>query len=102
MKDPRYSVGQTVYYGGKTPVTITKVGHKWLTLSNAYRADRETLIVKKDYGSHVKVYLSEQAYALEVERDQLWTAFRRATERRWQGTAEQVRAAAVILGLTIE
>lgn len=74
----KYNVGDTlycVYFNRRSPqtVTITKVGRKWLHLSNGYRADIDTLILDGgEYSSPGKCWMSQAEYKLHVELDKRW------------------------------
>ncbi|MBI2725416.1 MAG: hypothetical protein HYX42_04120 [Polaromonas sp.] len=66
------TVGQELYWVGaqsyskNQPVTVTKVGRKWATLSNSYRIDIHTHIADGgSYSSPGSCYPNEAAYVAE-------------------------------------
>lgn len=92
-------------YRNAQTVTVTKVGRKWLTLSNGERADKETLVLDQNHGSAPKLYQSEAAWQKEMGHNRLWGAFRSQVERtahsRPPASEEAIRKAAALLGLPL-
>lgn len=85
-----YKVGQQLWfvraYGSEKGclVTITKVGHKYLTLDHGnpyYRLDPTTLIADgRGYNSPGRAYLNEQAYIDECEHMEAVTKLKRVVQ----------------------
>ncbi|ABX36063.1 hypothetical protein Daci_3425 [Delftia acidovorans SPH-1] len=77
MSEKKFKVGQTLFWVGrdKAEVTITKVGRKWLTLSNERRIDIVTL--KQEGGYYGRCYLSAGEYEAGIERNHAWLKLRR-------------------------
>ena len=83
-EEKTYKVGQTLWfvpinhrYRQPEEVSITKVGRKWLELSNGYRADIKTLIVDGGgYAPPANLYISQSAYEDKVARESAWNALR--------------------------
>ena len=82
-KNETYEVGQTLFFRGRhahkrsEPVTITKVGRAWLTLSNGHRANITDLSVDGGcYSSPAQCYLSEKEFNDEVMLAASWQKFK--------------------------
>lgn len=66
------------YMGGPYEVTITKVGRKWLTLNNGYRAAVDGLALDGgEYASPGVCYLTREAYEIEKALNDAWSKLRR-------------------------
>lgn len=71
----KFEIGQQLYFvpnpfandKQKRLLTIEKVGNRWLTLSNGYRADKDTLEADGgNYSSPGRCWLSQQEYDAAV------------------------------------
>lgn len=79
-----YQVGQQLWCSysqiRSTPeyVSITKVGRKWLELSNRYRAEKETLKLDGGaYSSPGQCYISKEEFDNVVFLNDKWNEFQR-------------------------
>ncbi len=85
-------------------ITVTKVGRKWLTLSNRSRADCATLRVDTSSGSGVQLYRSKAEWEESKNHRRLWQDFKNSVERCYgtpPASKEDIKKAAAILGLNI-
>lgn len=77
--------------GQQRLLTVEKVGNRWLTLSNDYRVDKDTLEVDGgSYSSPGRCWLSQQEYEDAV-----------AVRTAWNSLGEQMRVFQPA-GLTLE
>ena len=103
MTAPVYTVGQELYFeskhGRSGTVTITKVGRKWLELSNHRRVDKDSLCA--DYGS--RCFLSEAQRRADLEREAAWQHLRTALPYTAPPTVtdDDIKAAARLLGVEL-
>jgi len=77
-------VGQTLWrqsvaiYGNSGPVTVTKVGRKWATLSTCEKVDLKTLRVysdSNDWLSAATLWQSREEYNRALSLDATWDTF---------------------------
>lgn len=111
LEPARYACGQELYfewsdYGQKKNtgemVTITKIGRRWLTLSNGHRADATTLYADGgQYSAPGRCFISRESREIERARDSAWTALRNNMQRRAPDkvSAEDIAHATRLLGL---
>lgn len=60
------------------PVTVTRIGRKWITLSNYHRMDIETWDADGGgFSSPGRCYVSEEAYRYECAMTEKWGDLRR-------------------------
>lgn len=108
MNTTKYKVGQTLYFahsdrrnGPPHEVTITKVGRKWLHLSDNRCVDIETLIEKSEYGNPGKCYESKDHYESLIERNLAWSQLRASFASRYEPpkgvTVENIKQARRLL-----
>jgi hypothetical protein len=86
LEPTRYACGQELYwewseYSSRKNtgemVTITKVGRRWLELSNRYRVDQSTLVADGGpYSPPGRCFLSRETREAERARDAAWAALR--------------------------
>ena len=106
-----YSVGQELYFewspysrrrGGGETVTITKVGRKWMELSNGHRVDKVRLVADgREYSSPGTAYVSRADREAQVRLLDAWRTLRvRMEVMPGDGvTTERIAEAARLLGL---
>lgn len=103
----KFEVNQTLYlvprgFGGRKPskVTITKVGRKWLELSNFQRCTFD-LKVDSQCGVPPGCYLSRAAYEEEVALFKAWIGLKGVLSSPIPNgmTIEKIRQARVAMGL---
>lgn len=111
MSADKYTVGQELYFewcryssrnGHGEAVTITKVGRKWLELSNGHRVDKIRLVADgRGYSSPGTAYLSREEREAQVRLQDAWRRLRvqMASVPGNGVTAERVAEAAKLLGL---
>ena len=111
LEPARYACGQKLYfewskYSSKRNtgemVTITKIGRRWLELSNGHRADAATLCADGGkYSAPGRCYLSREAREADRAREAAWTALSHKMQRRAPGkvSAEDIAHATLLLGL---
>jgi hypothetical protein len=82
-----FAVGQSLVfapYGKRHEVldlTVTKIGRKWVTLSNDYRFDPATLRVDgQGYTSPGRMYLSRDEYNTAVAITEAWRLMQNAID----------------------
>lgn len=78
-------------YRAREYLTVTKVGRKWLTLSNGERADKVTLELEDGWNTG-RLYPSQEQYQAIQAAEDLWRAFRAVISQRWgvpKGIAEK-------------
>lgn len=99
-------VGMQNYCKGECEVTVAKVGRKWITLSNSYRVDRETMWA--DGGKYVapgRCFENEAAWRSEQECRDVWRRFAESIRNRWDAPAgidvDRIRRAAMALGFEV-
>ncbi|MFO0236419.1 MAG: hypothetical protein ACK53Z_00225 [Betaproteobacteria bacterium] len=109
--EPTRHVGQELYwewseYSHKKNtgemVKITKIGRRWLELSNGYRADAATLYADGGkYSSPGRCFLNREAREAERARDAAWTALRNRMQYQAPDkvSAEDIAHATRLLGL---
>ena len=109
--EPTRYVGQELYwewsdYSHKRNtgemVTITKIGRRWLNLSNTHRVDVSTLVADGgNYSPPGRCFLSRDAREAERSRDAAWMLLRHKMSRCAPGgvTAEHIAHATRLLGL---
>ena len=99
QKSISLTVGQVVYIDGKRPVTVEKIGSKWVTFkaeasySKNYRALIGSRRIDRDFGSDLTIYLSPEEYQNEQAIDSAWLEFRRLVSSHYGSpnlTLEQV------------
>lgn len=83
-------------------VTITKVGRRWLKISNGYRVDAKTLIADGGaYASPGRCFFSREERDKELARKKAWANLRKSLS--WLApddvSAEDIERAARLLGL---
>lgn len=83
-------------------VTVTKVGRKWLSLSNGERIEADTLVADgRGYAAPGRCWLSEDHWLAEVSRRAAWNDLRALLERQYaapDGLSEvEIRQAWTIL-----
>lgn len=111
MSADHYSVGQELYFewspysrrrGSGETVTITKVGRKWIELSNGHRVDKVRLVADGQKSmSPGTAYVSRADREAQVRRLNAWRTLRaRMDAMPGDGvTAERIAEAARLLGL---
>ena len=111
MTSNQYTVGQELYLewspysirkGRGEDVTITRVGRKWLELSNGLRVDKVRLVADgRGYSSPGTAYTSRADREARVRLHEAWSRLRiRMAAPPGDGvTAERVAEAAKLLGL---
>lgn len=112
MSADKYTVGQELYFewgryssrnGGGEDVTITRVGRKWLELSNGHRVDKVQLVADgRGYSSPGTAYVSREERESQVRLQAAWRDLRKRMESLPGNgvTAERVAEAARLLGLS--
>ena len=83
-------------------VKITKIGRRWLELSNTYRVDALTLVADGGkYSPPGRCFLNREAREAERARDAAWMLLRNKMSHRAPigVTAEHIAHAARLLGL---
>ena len=111
MSADHYSVGQELYFewspysrrrGGGETVTITRVGRKWMELSNGHRVDKVRLVADgRGYSSPGTAYVSRADREAQVRLLDAWRTLRvRMEVMPGDGvTTERIAEAARLLGL---
>lgn len=106
-----YTLGQELYWeyseyshmkGKSEMVRITKIGRRWIGLSNGHRADASTLWADGGkYSSPGRCFLSRDSREEERNRDAAWTALRNKMSFRSpeQVSAADIAQAARLLGV---
>lgn len=114
MSAKQYEVGQSLYWVSnrqvrgsttKEAVTITKIGRRWMDISNGHRIDKQTLWADSgNYTSPGMCYASEADYLAKIEAERLFLLLARRMGYHPQSgvTADDIRAAAALLGLDLE
>lgn len=110
-----YQVGQELYFVPNSmvsrresphTVTITKVGRKWLTLSNYYRVDRDDLRADGgNYSSPGRCWLSQEEYEKACRLALAWEQFKLHLQnipRPAMLTLDKIREARRVLGMESE
>lgn len=87
-------------------VTVTRVGRKWLSLSNAHRVDIDSLLADgKGYSSPGRCYQSLDEYVRLTAIADAWDAFKSALGRHYRPpasvTVSDILAAANLCGVTV-
>lgn len=112
MSADKYTVGQELYFewspysnrkGRGEAVTITKIGRKWLELSNGFRVDKMRLVADgRGYSSPGTAYVSREDRESQIRLQAAWHNLRRRMESHpGEGvTAERVAEAARLLGFS--
>lgn len=110
MSANQYTVGQELHFewspyssrkGRGEDVTITRVGRKWLELSNGHRVDKVRLVADgRGYSSPGTAYTSRADREAHVRLHEAWRRLRiQMSAPPGDGvTAEQVAEAANLLG----
>ena len=112
LEPTRYACGQELYWepsrysnnrmNGGSMVTITKVGRKWLELSNGHRVDAATLIADPGkYSSPGTCYKDRAAREAVVAAEAAWSSLRHRMNYNVPAgvTAEHIAHATRLLGL---
>lgn len=111
MSADQYTVGQGLYFewgryssrnGRGEAVTITRVGRKWLELSNGHRVDKVRLVADgRGYASPGTAYLSREEREAQVRLQDAWRSLRAGMgSAPGDGvTIERIAEAARLLGL---
>jgi hypothetical protein len=102
MSAKNFDVGQELWYVPRWgrlsechAVKITKIGRKWLELSNGLKADVKTLKSFQD-----QLYLSEADHAKERAMQAAWNALeRRMSNAKPSVTVRRIKLAEKLLGL---
>ena len=113
MSANQYTVGQELYFewsryssrnGRGEAVTITRVGRKWLELSNGHRVDKARLVADgRGHSSPGTAYLSRTDREANVRLHEAWRRLQNqmAVTQPGEGvTAERVAEAARLLGVS--
>lgn len=111
--DSEVTVGAELYfvpYDGRyrhqaAPVTVLKVGRKWLNLSNGHRIDRDTFVADSgNFSSPGRCYNSAAVYEAERGADLAWSELVRELRysRKPKVTEVAVRQAAALLGIELK
>jgi hypothetical protein len=110
----RFAHGQTLWFvpvakhdGAPHYVAIERVGRKWLTLMNGYRADITTLAVEGNGAGHLhpaQCYLTKKAHDDVQELRSAWQRLRYWVEAKGSSvpdgvTLESIRCARQALGM---
>ena len=107
-----YKVGQQLYWEGfgenatKETVLITRIGSKWLTLSNGKKASKEDLMGEYGfYGFLGRCYPDRAKREEEVAREAIWRKFTAAVREdssfRKDLPVDVILQAAKLLGYTL-
>ena len=111
LEPTRYACGQELYFEWSEyshrkntgeMVAITKIGRRWLSLSNGFRADAETLYVDGGkYSAPGRCFLSRDAREAERARNAAWAALRNSMQYKAPDkvSAKDIAHAARLLGL---
>ncbi len=103
----KLEVGQTLWWvprhGAPCDVTVTKVGRKWVTLSNYRRVLADTLMVEAD--SQTRCYLDRTAHEADMALGAVWREFLRQLNPSYRAppgmTIERIQQAAELLGINL-
>lgn len=87
-------------------VTVTKVGKKWLTLSDCTRADKNTLCRESSRGpaNGMRLYRSEEDWKNHIKHIGLWRAFKKEVDKFYSNPPAPpgaIHRAAAALGLSL-
>lgn len=90
----KFSEGDALYWvpmhrGNPTDVTVTKVGRKWLELSNRYRVSVDDLSIDgKGYTVEARCFHSQTDYALWKARNEAWAKVHEKIHRFYRAPDE--------------
>lgn len=104
-----YYVPARFYQRHMTPVpgsdvTVTKIGRKWVDLSNGYRIDKITMLADgKGYQSPGRAWLSQQIYEDRLAVCNEWNKFHKSLRDSYNApddmTLDRIEAARIALGM---
>lgn len=112
MDKSEFKVGQVLFWEWSSythrrreneDVTITKIGRKWLELSNGYRVDKETLVADcGKYSPAGRCYLDRAAREEELRVQNAWRDLNRRMGYSVPSgvSADDIEQAAKLLGLS--
>jgi hypothetical protein len=89
--------------GSAYTATVTKVGRKWLSLSNHGRVNKKTMLL--DSCDTRQAFLSEAEWITDRDHKKLWSRFQKQISGHYgkpPATPEAIRKAAAALGITLD
>lgn len=105
----RLAVGQTVWIKydynrtGLSAHRVEKIGRKWVHFSGQTKAERGS---RRTFGSHGRIYLSQEEYHAEAARNAAWHDFKHDLAKHYAAppgvTPEAIHAARAWLGLVAQ